>query len=166
MNGSHLLRYLAWLGALLTLVAVVFAYEVTFRSLHVRPATSTDVESAPLLPTTFPTNIPAPAPTDYTDAQKGFQYLVSYTMAGFSPPSLSVNKGETVRFTNNAPTAVRIVAESGSSYPGSSDCGTSALDSCKEIAHGEYWEFTFNDTGTWTYVNPLDTSKRGTITVK
>ena len=77
----------------------------------------------------FSKDIPAPTPKDYVTAQHGFQYLVSYTDSGFVPSTISVNKGETIRFTNNASGTLRI------SLAGS-------------LARGAYLEYTFTKSGT------------------
>ena len=99
----------------------------------------------------------------------GFQYLVSYTDRGFEPATLGVKEGETVRFTNNSGGGLWVasVALPGATvYPGQSDCGASAFGTCAALKPGDFWEFTFDAAGTWSYKNISDTSKTGTITVK
>jgi len=113
----------------------------------------------------------------FTDAVKrqlaashGFQYLVSYTDRGFEPAALVVKKGETVRFINNSDELLWVAATgtSGAVYPkgDSAPCGQSAFDSCAAIKRGEFWEFTFNDSGTWSYQNNTDTKMTGTVIVQ
>ena len=77
------------------------------------------------------TDVPALKSSDYVSAQKGFQYLISYTDQGFTPKTLLVKKGETVRFTNNSDAPLQL-----------SLTGTSLL------AHGEYLEYTFVQSAT------------------
>jgi plastocyanin len=86
----------------------------------------------------------------------GFQALVSYTDRGFEPALRTISAGETIRFTNNSNTVLWIAArgDSGALYPGTgNNCGQSAFDSCRVLAPGEFWEFTFDSVGTWTYQN-------------
>ena len=99
----------------------------------------------------------------------GFQYLVSYTDGGFEPATLDVKKGETVRFTNNSQSDLWIAETpaSGSMYPSTGDeCGQSAFDSCIPLKPQEFWEFTFDAAGTWSYKNNSDAAKTGVITVQ
>jgi len=138
--------YLKWLGILVVIVAAAYflAWNLLFRASFV-PA-----QSAPGLsiPASFPKNIPAPAPTDYVAAQTGFQYLVSYTNHGFAPHSLSVKRGETIRFTNNSAATLQL------SLPGSPT---------ESLAHAGYFEHTFDTAGTFNY---SDGANVGTVTVK
>ena len=99
----------------------------------------------------------------------GFQYLVSYTDRGFEPPALTIKKGETIRFTNNSGGGLWVasVARPGATvYPGQSDCGVSAFGTCAALKPGDFWEFTFDVSGTWSYKNISDTAKTGTVTVR
>ncbi|MDO8576016.1 MAG: hypothetical protein Q7R90_01745, partial [bacterium] len=95
---------------------------------------------------------------------KGFQYLVSYTDRGFEPTRLTVKQGETVRFTNNSSEGLWVAAGGEKLYPGVvNGCGSSALDSCRPIGQGEFWEFTFDAAGTWMFSNNIDKEKSGTV---
>lgn len=99
----------------------------------------------------------------------GFQMLVSYTDRGFEPTQASIKTGQTVRFTNNSSRTLWIAAAPTAGtkiYPGSSDCGASALDTCKALKPLEFWEFTFSESGTWGYQNNLNKADSATIRVK
>ncbi len=99
----------------------------------------------------------------------GFQMLVSYTDRGFEPLRASIKTGDTVRFTNNSSRTLWIAASpigDTKIYPGSSDCGASALDTCKALKPLEFWEFTFSQSGTWGYQNNLSKDDVATIQVK
>jgi plastocyanin len=119
------------------------------------------------------TTLPAPTPPSAAVLQQlanspAFQYLVSYTGNGFMPNSLSVKKGQVVRFTNNSSTDLWIASigtDSNDIYPGTSSCGGSTFDSCQSIGPGGFWEFTFDQSGTWSFQNNLDKTKTGTITI-
>ncbi len=95
-------------------------------------------------------NAPVPSAGDYVAAQNGFQYLVSYTSGGFAPGSLTVQKGETVRFTNNSSDTIQISA-GGAQSP--------------SLSHGQYWEYTFKTTGTVQYKD-ITGSSTGSVTVQ
>ncbi len=82
----------------------------------------------------FPTVLPQPTANDYVSAEHNFQYLISYTNNGFTPVTLAVKKGETIRWINN-----------------SSGLLTPALSSTtsQTIAPGAYYQYTFDSTGTF-----------------
>lgn len=118
-------RYFLWL-ALLVIALAVLGFVFGFGLLSSAPVST----SAPV---GFPAEAPAPTPQDFISAQKGFQYLVSYNGNGFAPKTLSVTKGETVRFTNNSDTTLRL------SLPGAPSLG-----------RAQYFEYTFTEAGTFT----------------
>jgi plastocyanin len=100
----------------------------------------------------------------------GFQHLVSYTDDGFVPQTLDVKEGETVRFTNNATRDLWIAAaQTGSTtlYPSGPNemCGQSAFDSCVSLKPLEFWEFTFDTSGEWSYRNNASPDDIGVISV-
>ncbi|MDO8576493.1 MAG: hypothetical protein Q7R90_04205 [bacterium] len=114
--------------------------------------------------TTSQPRSPSPEVMAYLAQSKGFQYLVSYTDRGFEPTRLTVKQGETVRFTNNSSEDLWVAAGGEKVYPGVvNGCGSSALDSCRPIGRGEFWEFTFDVAGTWMFSNNIDKEKSGTI---
>jgi plastocyanin len=133
-----------------------------------------NISSAPGIATTPTTGAhtqpPTPETMAYLAASKGFQYLISYTGRGFEPATLTIKKGETIRFTNNSAGGLWVAATgtSGKIYPSGTgnECGQSAFDSCKVMKSGEFWEFTFTTVGTWGYKNNADTKMTGTVTVK
>ena len=139
-------RFLAlnilWLAGVSALVATL-GYAVFFSGRgESQSASQTTVSDT----SGFLQGTPAPTPQDYVAAQKGFQYLVSYTDQGFAPPTLSVKKGETVRFTNNSDAPLQL-----------SLTGTSLL------AHSEYLEYTFTESGAFNY---SDGTHKGIINVE
>lgn len=105
-----------------------------------------------------------------------FRALVSATDDGFSPAEVTIKKGETVRFVNNQSAAALWVASAlhptHTVYPNSgiAKCGTPAqegiFDTCRGLKAGEFWEFTFENTGSWGYHNHLNTRHVGKIIVE
>ena len=88
--------------------------------------------------------------------------------SGFEPKDATVHQSDTVRFTNNSTRDLWIAADgsSGPVYPGvQNGCGSSALDSCRTLSPGEYWEFTFAKSGTWAFLNNLDKGDSGVVRV-
>ena len=100
---------------------------------------------------------------------RGFEALVSYTDRGFEPENVVINAGESIRFTNNSSHELWVAAapQTGQSpYPGMSDCGGSSLDTCKVLEPRDFWEFTFTESGTWTFQNNLEKEETGSVRVQ
>lgn len=72
----------------------------------------------------------------------------------FSPSQITVAKGTTVTWTNNDSIAHTVTADSGSG-PNSSD-----------IAPGQTYSYTFNDTGSFQYHCSIHPSMQGTVVVQ
>lgn len=88
------------------------------------------------MPRAFPAEVPMPRAEDLTIAQKGFDYLVSYTELGFEPSVLSGEKRKIVRFTNNSTQVVRIVA---------------GAEQSPDLAPRRYWEYELEESGVVEY---------------
>jgi plastocyanin len=108
-------------------------------------------------------------------ADPEYHALVSYTGEGYQPASVTIAAGQTVRFVNNAQAdtwPASAVHPTHSIYPGSSiqKCGTAEqagiFDACRGLRPGEFWEFTFNETGEWRYHDHLRASHTGVIVVQ
>lgn len=102
------------------------------------------------------------------EASLGFDSLISYTDAGFEPAAVSIQRGDTLRFTNNSSGDLWIAADGRDLpvYPRTKQgCGSSDLDSCDAFSPQDFWEFTFAERGVWHVVNALDKSKRVVVTV-
>ena len=83
-------------------------------------------------------SVPAPAPAgkDFVSAQQASQYLVVHSDLGFYPHTISVAKGETVRFSNSADADAQFAAGAVAS---------------PVLTKGEYWQYTFDTAGTYEF---------------
>jgi len=81
------------------------------------------------------------------------QHDVSARVTGFSPSSLTIAKGDTVRWVFRDPYPQRLV---------STDAGFDSYARYEDTI----WSNTFNETGTFTYSDSLRPSLTGTITVE
>ena len=110
---------------------------------------------------------------------------VSYTYSGFSPSSLVVPLGGTVRFVNQSTKGMWVASDphpTHTAYSGTSlsqhcpDTNNTSFDECAALAPSvrsvdnpynapSAFAFTFNKEGTWKYHNHLDPSQTGTIIV-
>ena len=118
------------------------------------------IDTAPLMTPTLAVKIAA---------STGFDYLVSYTERGFEPANVTIEAGQTIRFANNNAGKTLWVAatsDGGTLYAGSGrGCGQSDFDSCMALERGDFWEFTFQDEGTWSYKNNTEVKHMGVVTV-
>jgi len=101
--------------------------------------------------------------------------VVTIASSGFSPSSLTVQKGETITFKNESSQPAwpaSAIHPTHTVYPGSSiaKCGTTGeagiFDACKGLLKGEAWSFQFDIPGTWKYHDHLNPSRNGTIVVQ
>lgn len=97
--------------------------------------------------------------------------IVAYNSEGFEPKSVTINKGQTVRFINESSRGMWVGSDNHpthTNYPGKSagDCLGSSFDTCKGIAPGESWSFTFDEVGSWGYHNHTQAGHRGAVIVK
>ena len=85
---------------------------------------------------------------------------VVYTDAGYSPSTLTVKMGDTVRFKNDGSRATwpaSAMHPTHMIYSGTSlqqhcpDNENDDFDACKNIDPGQSWDFTFKKTGEWAY---------------
>jgi plastocyanin len=94
---------------------------------------------------------------------------VTYTNNGFSPSSVTIRKGGTVKFVNNSSAGMRPASNphpQHDEYPTTGGCVASTFDSCTTIASGSSWSFKFDVTGSWDYHNHLNPSMGGTVVVQ
>ncbi|OHA17378.1 MAG: hypothetical protein A3G52_03755 [Candidatus Taylorbacteria bacterium RIFCSPLOWO2_12_FULL_43_20] len=90
------------------------------------------------------------------------EIFVIYTKEGFNPKSITVNKGQTVRFINESATPMSVASNDHPThniYP--------EFDQYKTDARGKsVFDFTFDKTGEWQYHNHLQANHEGTVIVK
>ena len=100
---------------------------------------------------------------------------VTYTDQGFSPTSVSIQKGETVTFVNQSSKAMWIssgVHPTHEVYSGTTlaqhcpDADNLTFDECEGTPSGQSWIFTFTKSGSWGYHNHLLARDKGMVTVQ
>lgn len=96
--------------------------------------------------------------------------VITFTDSGFAPSSVTVKKGQIVRWANNSGSKVwpaSAVHPTHGVYPqkSPSDCLGSSFDACKGLAQGESWDFKFDYVGEWKYHNHLNGAQKGVVTV-
>ena len=94
---------------------------------------------------------------------------IEISSSGFSPSTLTITKGTTVKFINmdeggHWPASASHPTHT--AYPTEGGCIGSSFDACKALAQGETFEFTFDEVGEWKYHDHRNPSLFGTIIVE
>ncbi len=104
---------------------------------------------------------PAPAVLPPSPEASGDRFTVRYTTSGFSPKSITINRGEAIKFINDTNQTMWVASDPHpihTLYPG--------FDEGKSVGKGGVFTFTFTDAGTWSYHNHNKSTHAGTIIVK
>ncbi|MBI3634105.1 MAG: cupredoxin domain-containing protein [Candidatus Yonathbacteria bacterium] len=154
-------------------IALVFVYGVFLRgdkSLNGIPMNETpqEQEQATTSATTLPvahsvtkttTTTSAPKASSVTILKDG-SYLVSYTDRGFVPATLEIKTGKSVHFVNNSNKAMSLTT----TEPNSQIYGE--FNQGKTVGKGGSYDFTFLQSGVWSYVNRNNQVDKGVVIVK
>jgi plastocyanin len=103
--------------------------------------------------------------------------VITLTDSGFSPASVTVAVGETVRFVNDSSRGMWVASDNHpthTEYDGTSTrehCvdgkdTTGTFDECSAAANGDFWDYTFQKAGTFGFHNHVSASNTGTVIVK
>ncbi len=114
--------------------------------------------------------VTAPATTTGGVAHK--TVTVTYTASGFTPASVTINKGDSVTWVNQSGHDMWIgsamhpthIVYSGTSL--SQHCATGVNDSFDECKNGDTYSFTFDKVGSWGYHNHSRASDTGKVIVQ
>ncbi len=110
-------------------------------------------------PSKTTTTAPKPSPTNVITPNNKTNYTVNYYSSGFSPSSLTIRAGQSVRFLNQAGASMYVMAAP-------SGIGFSEFDQGKSVGRGGYYDFTFNRKGTFVYFNNNKKTDAAVITVE
>lgn len=153
-------------AAIVLVVIAIFA----MRNPDFVPPTTTDSPTPPAsnqqTPPPTPPTTPKLKPTTSPPAQPA---VVTFTEQGYSPSTLTVKLGTTVKFVNatNWPMwPASAVHPTHRVYPTSGGCTGSTFDACNEIQPGKSWSFKFDYRGSWKYHDHARPSFTGTIVVQ
>lgn len=103
--------------------------------------------------------------------------IITYTDAGFSPSSVTIAVGDTVRFVNQSSGALWVGSNdhpTHTQYDGTTTrehCAdgkatNGTFDQCNRGEAGTSWEYTFQKAGTFGYHNHSGASHTGTVVVE
>lgn len=159
-------KIVLWVLAVVIIAGGWYLYSST----PAQEAASTDVEAGGAV-----ASQPVPAGEGNTNVtemvvSKVPDAVITFTDSGFVPSSITIKKGQTVRWANNSGSKVwpaSAVHPSHAVYPQkvASDCLGSSFDACRGLSQGESWDFTFDYAGEWKFHDHLNSSWRGSVTV-
>jgi plastocyanin len=92
-------------------------------------------------------------------ANPATQVLVTAT--GFQPQSVTVNVGETVTWTNQTSGNVRVASD-----PHPQHTGLVGFDDLSGASQGDFYSYTFEKTGTFSYHDHNNPTMNGTVVVQ
>ena len=101
--------------------------------------------------------------------QQASERLIDVTDDSFSPKTLTIKVGDTVKWVNKGTkemwpaSAIHPIHEV---YPEKGSCFAGKFDASCQIAPGSSWSFTFSQKGTWNYHDHLNPSAYGKIIVE
>lgn len=110
--------------------------------------------------TTVGTELPATGQDGEAIDKGGVAATVTYGADGFSPKSITVKKGSTVRWTNQSQSGMWVASAVHPTHqllPG--------FDQLKSVGSGGTYEYTFTKVGTWKYHNHVQAADTGTVVV-
>ncbi|MBI2544978.1 MAG: cupredoxin domain-containing protein [Candidatus Aenigmarchaeota archaeon] len=99
----------------------------------------------------------------------GVSHAVAMTSSGFSPSDITINAGDSVKFTNQDSASHWPASDphpTHNGYPETGGCTGSKFDACKALGQGETFEFTFTYKGQWCYHDHLNPNLKGCVTVQ
>jgi plastocyanin len=100
-------------------------------------------------------------PTPTEDATRDPRvYTVGYKYGVFSPTNLRIHAGDTVRWHNESPLSIRVVAQLQSGQR------TPEFDSVGPVPADGYFAYTFAKAGIYGYYNPSSSNESGVIIVR
>ncbi len=105
----------------------------------------------------------APSPEDTSTASSGAiiaKVTVNYTDSGYTPNTITLKKGVTVRFVNQSTSTMWVASDVHPTHqllPG--------FDELASVTNGGAYEYTFVKVGTWTYHNHMNPTDKGTVVV-
>lgn len=127
---------------------------------------------------TIPTSSPSASPTSLsagTPSATQAAATVTLTNEGFSPKTVTIKKGQTVTWLNQASMDMWVASSVHpvhSAYSGTTlqqhcpDAQNSSFDACQGFSKGSTYSFTFDKVGSWNYHNHLDPNQTGTVVVE
>ncbi|MAZ40865.1 hypothetical protein CL654_02010 [bacterium] len=98
---------------------------------------------------------------DFQDTDIPVAATVTYTDDGFSPPTVEIMQGETVRFVNKSSRPMWVASNE---HPAHTILST--FDQFGVSGFGEGYQYTFDQPGNWEYHDHVNASELGVVIVR
>lgn len=158
-SNSMMMIVIGVVIVLLVLAGVAFAFKDRLKGMMGGEGTEKTEETA-ITPQT-PAETSEPTNETPVEAMTAEEVTVEYSAAGFSPATVTVKKGTTVKFINKTGKTASIASNP---HPVHTDYP--AFDQWKSAAKGkDEYDFTFDKVGTWGYHDHLNSEMKGTVVV-
>ncbi len=95
-----------------------------------------------------------------TNDRESRVYTISYRYGVFSPTNLRIHVGDTVRWKNENPLPLRVIAQLQASE------SNPRFDSVGSIQPSSYFSYTFSEIGVFGYYNSSDAGESGVVIVR
>ena len=160
---------------LLAALLVVGCTQQTTTTAQTTTSTTTEGQPTTVETTASEGQTTAQTTTATTAPSGGQQIVVEIASTGFSPQTVTINKGDTVTWVNLDTEGHWPASASHPThtvYPGSSiqKCGTAEqqniFDACKDLGPEEAYSFVFNEVGEWNYHDHSSPSLFGKVIVQ
>jgi len=103
------------------------------------------------------------------DDSESLVETITFTDSGYSPQTLTVQKGTSVTFRNMGSSnfwPASAIHPTHKVYPTTGGCLGSTFDACSGLTPGSSWTFKFDIAGTWNYHDHINPALRGTVVVQ
>lgn len=146
------------LVAVIAVVAILIATQIGRTR---NQATSTPTAQTTVIASISSEPTSTPLVTSIPTASSVATHDITFTGQTFTPRSLTIKKGDTVRFLNNGSRSIWVASDPHPIHTKYRD-----FDANRGYTPSEIYSFTFTQAGTWSYHDHLNSSQTGTVTVE
>lgn len=152
---------------LIVLAIIIFAHHTSQYGTSYSATTTTPNETSTYTPSsnTTPntsTTVNTSATTSTQNPLPPHTVSVSYTDSGFSPNSITINRGDTVTFVNQSASQMWVAGNPNAQYPQSYP----GFNEGAQVSNGGKYSILFSQAGTYQYYNENHVGSVGVIIVQ
>lgn len=137
-----------------------FRFLQTYQATHTNTVVNT-ASSTPATGTISKTTQPSSVKNIGPNSPATYDAVITYTDEGFSPFTLKIKAGSSVRFLNKSHNTMRVASpeqNSAFNFP--------AFSQSTSVGYNGHFDLNFNQKGVWLYENLNNKTKTGTVVVE